>query len=223
MPRSSSWLILLLAEAAPMDQPPVILPVQQQPSRVPLWLVAAANAIVLLITIPFYFVPIGARLRPMSWAVWVLMLAAVGVVGFILVLPTRGGTAAALALARRRLGLRPISSGNGDHPPRGTRPQVYLGAMIGWANERPGVDARWRVLFAFQRPRSRATQAERSVKEHVHVIVPTSALPAGLPVEHRPPMAWRMACAARAAEALYGSLSGDGGFHERKTTRAGKS
>ena len=77
-----------LAEATPMDQPPVILPVQQQPSRVPLWLVAAANAIVLLITIPFYFVPIGARLRPMSWAMWVLMLAAVGVLGFILVLPT---------------------------------------------------------------------------------------------------------------------------------------
>jgi hypothetical protein len=28
-------------------------------------------------------------------------------------------------------------------------------------NERPGVDAGWRVLFAFQRPRSRATQGER--------------------------------------------------------------
>jgi hypothetical protein len=29
-------------------------------------------------------------------------------------------------------------------------------------NERPGVDAGWRVLFAFQRPRPRATQAGRS-------------------------------------------------------------
>jgi hypothetical protein len=28
-------------------------------------------------------------------------------------------------------------------------------------NQRPGVDAGWRVLFAFQRPRPRATQAER--------------------------------------------------------------
>ena len=31
-------------------------------------------------------------------------------------------------------------------------------------NERSGVDAGWRVLFAFQRPRPRATQAERSAK-----------------------------------------------------------
>jgi hypothetical protein len=29
------------------------------------------------------------------------------------------------------------------------------------ANERPGVDAGWRVSFAFQRPWSRATQGER--------------------------------------------------------------
>lgn len=30
-----------------------------------------------------------------------------------------------------------------------------------WPNKRPGVDAGWRVLFAFQRPRPRATPAER--------------------------------------------------------------
>ena len=30
-----------------------------------------------------------------------------------------------------------------------------------WANERPGVDAEWSLLFAFLRPWSRATQAER--------------------------------------------------------------
>lgn len=30
-----------------------------------------------------------------------------------------------------------------------------------WPNERPGVDAGWRVLFAFLRPWPRATQAER--------------------------------------------------------------
>ena len=71
---------------------------------------------------------------------------------------------AALALARRHLGLRPISSGNGDHPPRGARPQVYLGAMIGWANKRPGADAGWRVLFAPVSPRPRAPQAERSAE-----------------------------------------------------------
>jgi hypothetical protein len=29
------------------------------------------------------------------------------------------------------------------------------------ANKRPGVDAGWRALFAFQRPWPRATQAER--------------------------------------------------------------
>ena len=29
-----------------------------------------------------------------------------------------------------------------------------------WANERPGVDAGWRVSFAFQRPWTRATQRE---------------------------------------------------------------
>lgn len=29
------------------------------------------------------------------------------------------------------------------------------------ANQRPGVDAGWRVPFAFQRPRPRATQAGR--------------------------------------------------------------
>ena len=71
---------------------------------------------------------------------------------------------AALALARRRLGLRPISSGNGDHPPRGTRPQVYLGAMIGWANERPGSGCRMaRPVCILESPWSRTAQAERSV------------------------------------------------------------
>lgn len=71
-----------------MEQPPVIPPTEQRPSRVPLWLVVVANALVLLITLPFYFVPIGARLRPMSWALWVLMLAALGVLALILVMPT---------------------------------------------------------------------------------------------------------------------------------------
>src|SRR5204863_3152288 len=33
----------------------------------------------------------------------------------------------------------------------------------GPANERPGVDAGWRVLFAFQHPRPRAPQAERYI------------------------------------------------------------
>jgi hypothetical protein len=32
------------------------------------------------------------------------------------------------------------------------------------SNERPGVDAGWRVLFVFQRAWSRATQAERSAE-----------------------------------------------------------
>jgi hypothetical protein len=30
-----------------------------------------------------------------------------------------------------------------------------------WSNQRPGVDAGWRVSFAFQRPWPRATQGER--------------------------------------------------------------
>ena len=33
--------------------------------------------------------------------------------------------------------------------------------MRAWSNERPGVDAGWRVLFAFQPAWPRATQAER--------------------------------------------------------------
>ena len=33
--------------------------------------------------------------------------------------------------------------------------------MTGRSNERPGADAGWRVLFAFESPRSRAAQAER--------------------------------------------------------------
>ena len=32
---------------------------------------------------------------------------------------------------------------------------------MNWLNKRPGVDAVWRVPFAFQRPWPRATQAER--------------------------------------------------------------
>ena len=35
------------------------------------------------------------------------------------------------------------------------------------ANERPGVDAGWPLLFAFQRAWSRATQAERWVTTHL--------------------------------------------------------
>jgi hypothetical protein len=35
--------------------------------------------------------------------------------------------------------------------------------MTRWANQRTGVDAGWRVLFAFQRPWPRATHRERSV------------------------------------------------------------
>src|SRR5207248_1135063 len=38
---------------------------------------------------------------------------------------------------------------------------VCMSAIKEEHNQRPGVDAEWRVLFAFQRPRPRATQAER--------------------------------------------------------------
>lgn len=71
-----------------MEQPPVILPSERSPSRFPLWWVLGANGLVLLITIPFYWVPSGARLRPMAWAMWVFMLALAGLFGLILVLPT---------------------------------------------------------------------------------------------------------------------------------------
>lgn len=42
--------------------------------------------------------------------------------------------------------------------------------MSSWPNKRPGVEAGLRVVLAYERPRSRATQAERSAfNGYVHV------------------------------------------------------
>ncbi len=42
----------------------------------------------------------------------------------------------------------------------------YKENRLHWPNERLGVDAGWRVPFAFQRPQPRAIHCERSATEH---------------------------------------------------------
>jgi hypothetical protein len=44
-------------------------------------------------------------------------------------------------------------------------------------NKRPGVDAGWRVMVAFLRPRPRATQAGRSADSHAMDEWPRPGLP----------------------------------------------
>jgi hypothetical protein len=69
-----------------MEQPLVIAPHEQKTSRVPLWLAVGANVANFFLSIQFYFVPSGARLRPMAWAFWVLCIAVGGLIALPLVL-----------------------------------------------------------------------------------------------------------------------------------------
>jgi|WetSurMetagenome_2_1015567.scaffolds.fasta_scaffold445487_1 hypothetical protein len=65
------------------------LPLPEQfPSRLPLWCVIWANALVLPVTVPFYFAPRGTRLEPMESSTVATTLAVAGLIGFIMVLPT---------------------------------------------------------------------------------------------------------------------------------------
>jgi len=70
-----------------MQQPPVIGPPEQRPSRFPFWLAVGANAANFLLSIQFYFVPSGARIRPMAWAMWVFCFAVAGFIALPLILP----------------------------------------------------------------------------------------------------------------------------------------
>src|SRR2546421_10998754 len=63
-----------------MEQPPVIRQPRQQPPRFPIWLALGANIANFLLSIQFYSVASGARIRPEAWALWVFC---VGIAGFI--------------------------------------------------------------------------------------------------------------------------------------------
>jgi hypothetical protein len=54
-------------------------------------------------------------------------------------------------------------------------------------NKRPGVDAGWRVLYAFQCPRSRATQAERSAGMRLALSLLIISVSAGCATKSEPP------------------------------------
>jgi hypothetical protein len=71
-----------------MNVPPVISEIPKRPSRFPLWWVLGINLLEFLLTIQFYWVPSGARIRPMAWALYVFMLAFAGLVAIPLILPT---------------------------------------------------------------------------------------------------------------------------------------
>ncbi len=52
--------------------------------RLPFWWVLIANALVVISTIQFFFVPRGTGVRPMGYGFLVFMLAAAGLAGIVL-------------------------------------------------------------------------------------------------------------------------------------------
>jgi hypothetical protein len=52
-------------------------------SRLPLWMALIANALSLLLTLQFFWIPADAHIRPMGWIVWIFFVG----VGGLLVLP----------------------------------------------------------------------------------------------------------------------------------------
>ena len=71
-----------------MEEPPIIWEIRQRPSRFPLWWVLVINGLEFLLTIQFYWVPRGTRIRPMAWAFWVFFLAIAGLAAIPMILPT---------------------------------------------------------------------------------------------------------------------------------------
>jgi uncharacterized membrane protein YhaH (DUF805 family) len=62
-------------------------PVEQEDdpieSRLPLWMAILANSLSLVLSVQFFWVPPGASIRPMGYAVWIVVIGA----GALLVLP----------------------------------------------------------------------------------------------------------------------------------------
>jgi hypothetical protein len=52
-------------------------------SRLPLWMAIIANSLSLVLSVQFFWVPPGAWIRPMGWALWIFIIGA----GALLVLP----------------------------------------------------------------------------------------------------------------------------------------
>jgi hypothetical protein len=71
-----------------VEAPPVIPQIQHRPSRFPLWWVLAINGLEFLLTIPFYLVPRGTPIRPMGWALYVVVLAFAALAAVPMVVPT---------------------------------------------------------------------------------------------------------------------------------------
>src|ERR1041384_6840590 len=67
-----------------MQSSPPNLETESRSPQLPFWWVLAANALVVVSTIQFFFLPRGAGTRPMSWGMLVFMLAAAGLAGIVL-------------------------------------------------------------------------------------------------------------------------------------------